>query len=141
MKLASYPEFEKEAELSRDFMKRLKRRVWRLRAGMDRPEYSRYAWYQKLHGCAYPDRNYVIRPNGAVNPCIYWDADPIGFYPADGLAKIAKGSPLQRIRNGLRSGHPVGTCAGCGERRTALYRLRGSPAPEPVSARLPTHPH
>ena len=86
-------------------------------------------------------RNYVIRPNGAVHPCIYWDQDPIGFYPADDLARIAAGSPLSRIREGLRSGAPVGTCAGCGERRTALYRLRGAPAPEPApSGRLPTHP-
>ena len=140
LRLASYPEFEKDAERSRNIVTRLKRRMWRLRAGMDRPEFFRYAWYQSLHGCAYPDRYYVIRPNGAVNPCIYWESDPIGFYPADGLAQIAKGSPLQRIREGLRSGQPVGTCAGCGERRTALYRLRGSPPPEPASARLPTHP-
>jgi MoaA/NifB/PqqE/SkfB family radical SAM enzyme len=141
LKLASYPEFEKQEELPSRILPRLRRRIWRLRAGMDRAEYLRYAWYQGLHGCAYPDRNYVIRPNGAVNPCIYWEGDPIGFYPADGLDRIAKGSALKRIRNGLRSGHPVGTCATCGERRTALYRLRGTPPPEPAAARLPTHPH
>ena len=112
----------------------MRRRLWRLKAGIDRPEYFRYGWYQGLFGCAYPDRNYVIRPNGAVNPCIYWDGDPIGFYPADGLEQIARGAPLARIRNGLRSGEPVGTCASCGERRTALYRLRGS-EPEPASLR------
>ncbi len=140
LKLASYPEFEKRSEQSRAILPRIRRRLWRWRAGMDRPEYLRYAWYQALNGCAYPDRNYVIRPNGAVNPCIYWDQDPIGFYPADGAAQIAGGAPLARIRNGLRSGEPVGTCATCGERRTALYRLRGTPAPEAVPARLPTHP-
>src|ERR1700687_3045627 len=117
LKLASYPEFEKLEELSRRFLPRLKRRIWRLRAGMDRAEYLRYAWYQGLNGCAYPDRNYVIRPNGAVNPCIYWEGDPIGFYPADGLDRISKGSALKRIRDGLRSGNPVGTCVSCGERR------------------------
>jgi len=140
LRLASYPEFEKSGERPRALWPRLKRRLWRLRAGMDRPEYFRYAWYQGLHGCAYPSRNYVIRPNGAVNPCIYWDGDPIGSYPAQGLAAIAAGSPLKRIRDGLRSGYPIGTCATCGERRTALYRLRGSPPPEPAGARLPTHP-
>ncbi|MEP6995644.1 MAG: radical SAM protein [Acidobacteriota bacterium] len=140
LKLASYPEFEKESERSRNLVKRFQRRLWRLRAGMDRPEYFRYAWYQGLNGCAYPDRNYVIRPNGAVNPCIYWDQDPIGFYPADGLERIAGGTPLKRIRDGLRSGYPVGTCASCGERRTALYRLRGTPPPEAATAHLPTHP-
>jgi hypothetical protein len=78
-----------------------------------------------------------------VNPCIYWDKDPIGFYPADSLARIEKGAPLARIRNGLRSGEPVGTCETCGERRSALYRLRGTDPPATVqsaSARLPTHP-
>jgi MoaA/NifB/PqqE/SkfB family radical SAM enzyme len=141
LRLASYPDFEKEEELSGSLLARARRRLWRLRAGLDRPEYWRYSWYQGLLGCAYPDRNYVIRPNGAVNPCIYWEADPIGFYPQDNLERIAGGAPLKRIREGLRSGHPVGTCATCGERRTTLYRLRGTPPPETAPpARLPTHP-
>jgi MoaA/NifB/PqqE/SkfB family radical SAM enzyme len=141
IKLSSYPEFERQEDVPRGLLPRLKRRIWRLQAGMDRWEYLRYGWYQGLFGCAYPDRNYVIRPNGAVNPCIYWDQDPIGFYPADGLDRIAAGAPLKRIRDGLRSGKPVGTCATCGERRTALYRLRGTPAPETAPGeRLPTHP-
>ena len=108
--------------------------------GSTAPSTGRYAWYQGLFGCAYPDRNYVIRPNGAVNPCIYWEGDPIGFYPADGARPDrAPARRLKRIRDGLRSGHPIGTCATCGERRTALYRLRGAPAPPPaVSPRLPT---
>jgi MoaA/NifB/PqqE/SkfB family radical SAM enzyme len=140
LKISSFPEFENPEEAPKGLVGRARRRLWRLRAGLDRPEYWRYSWYQGLFGCAYPDRNYVIRPNGAVNPCIYWEGDPIGFYPADGLEAIAGGSPLARIRDGLRSGHPVGTCATCGERRTALYRLRGTPAPETATARLPTHP-
>ena len=95
--------------------------------------------YVTENGCAYPDRHYVIRPNGAVAPCIYWEGPPIGVYPAEGLASISRGAPLARIREGLRSGEPVGTCATCSERRTALYRLRGTVAsPSPV--RLPTHP-
>ncbi|HTR03348.1 MAG TPA: radical SAM protein [Thermoanaerobaculia bacterium] len=141
LKLSSYPEFEKQGEGSRSLVARAKRRLWRWRAGMDRYEYLRYAWYQGLFGCAYPARNYVIRPNGAVHPCIYWDQEPIGFYPADDLERIAAGAPLARIREGLRSAEPIGTCAGCGERRTALYRLRGTPPPETAtSRRLPTHP-
>jgi MoaA/NifB/PqqE/SkfB family radical SAM enzyme len=140
LKLASYPQFE-PAHVEEGFLARMRRRIWRLRAGLDRPEYWRYSWYQGLFGCAYPDRNYVIRPNGAVSPCIYWEGDPIGFYPADGLDRIAAGAPLARIRDGLRSGKPIGTCATCGERRTALYRLRGTDAPETAApARLPTHP-
>ncbi len=140
LRLASYPQFEPE-RVEEGFLARTKRRIWRLRAGLDRPEYWRYSWYQGLFGCAYPDRNYVIRPNGAVSPCIYWEGDPIGFYPADRVDRIAAGAPLARIRDGLRSGKPIGTCATCGERRTALYRLRGTDAPETAApARLPTHP-
>jgi hypothetical protein len=141
LRLFSYPEFEKTGERPRGLPARIGRRIWRLRAGMDRPEYFRYAWHQRLYGCAYPDHHYVIRPNGAINPCIYWDQDPIGFYPAEGFDRVAAGAPLARIRDGLRSGNPVGTCANCGERRTALYRLRGSPPPEPAGAgRLPSYP-
>ena len=132
LKLSSFPEFEPPGSVPRGLLVRARRRLWRLKAGMDRPEYLRYGWYQGLFGCAYPDRNYVIRPNGAVSPCIYWDQDPIGFYPADGVARIEAGAPLKRIRVGLRTGKPVGTCATCGERRTALYRLGGTPPPETV---------
>ena len=141
IRITSYPEFENPRDVPRDLLGRIGRRIWRLRAGFDRPEYWRYSWYQGLFGCAYPDRNYVIRPNGAVNPCIYWEGDPIGFYPTDTIETIEKGVPLKAIRDGLRSGKPVGTCATCGERRTALYRLRGEPPPETARpARLPTHP-
>ena len=88
IRITSYPEYESPEEVPRDLLGRLRRRIWRLRAGFDRPEYWRYSWYQSLFGCAYPDRNYVIRPNGAVHPCIYWEADPIGFYPADWVDRI-----------------------------------------------------
>jgi MoaA/NifB/PqqE/SkfB family radical SAM enzyme len=129
LRLTSYPEFESGADRPRALLPRVRRRFWQIRAGIDRWERRRHAFYQRLHGCAYPDRYYVIRPNGAVAPCIYWDGSPIGFYPADGLAAISRGAPLARIRDGLRSGEPIGSCANCGERRTALYRLRGTPPP------------
>ena len=140
LKLSSYPDFDPLETRSRGLAPRLKRRLWRLKAGIDRGETLRHSFYQRMLGCAYPDRNYVIRPNGAVNPCIYWDQDPIGFYPADGLDRIASGAPLQRIREGLRTGNPIGTCVTCTERRNAFYRIRGGSTPQPVPAeRLPTH--
>ena len=139
LKLSSFPEFDAPRGKPRGLVPRLKRRIWRLRAGVDRAETLRHFFYQRLLGCAYPDRNYVIRPNGAVNPCIYWEEEPIGFYPADGLERIAAGPALRRIREGLRSDKPIGTCTNCLERRNALYRVR--PASEAVTAeRLPTHP-
>ena len=139
LRLSSYPEFEKQADRPKALLARIKRRLWYLSSGIDRWENRRHAFAQRLYGCAYPDRYYVIRPNGAVAQCIYWEGDPIGIYPADGLESISRGAPLARIREGLRSGEPVGTCATCGERRTALYRLRGV-APAPNTLRLPTHP-
>jgi MoaA/NifB/PqqE/SkfB family radical SAM enzyme len=142
LRLASFPEFETKEELSRNPFARLSRRIWRLRAGVDRAEHLRYRWDQRMHGCAYPDRYFVIRPNGAVNPCIYWEGDPIGFYPGQGLAEIEKGAPLARIRNGLHFGRPVGTCASCSQRRMAFYRLPGaeSAGEVPTALRLPTLP-
>jgi len=138
LRLASYPEFERAGGRRSGLAARARRRLWRWRAGLDRPEYLRYAWHKRLSGCAYPGRNYVIRPNGAVNPCIYWEEGPIGFYPGDGLLRIEQGAPLRRIRQGLRSGQPVGTCTTCTERRHAFYHgeLAGATAPD----RLPTHP-
>jgi MoaA/NifB/PqqE/SkfB family radical SAM enzyme len=142
LRLASYPDFETLEEAPRNPFARLARRIWRVKAGLDRVEYMRFTWQQRMHGCAYPDRYFVIRPNGAVNPCIYWEGDPIGFYPADGVATIHEGAPLARIRNGLHFGRPVGTCATCSQRRMAFYRLPGAEAaPDPPAAlRLPTLP-
>jgi MoaA/NifB/PqqE/SkfB family radical SAM enzyme len=125
LRLSSYPDFETAEDLPGTLSGRLARRLWRLRAGIDKPEHFRYVLRKSLYGCAYPDRYFVIRPNGAVSPCIYWEGEPLGMYPADGLAAVRSGVPLARIRDGLRSGSPVGTCASCGERRAALYRLRG----------------
>jgi MoaA/NifB/PqqE/SkfB family radical SAM enzyme len=146
LRLTSYPDFESAEDLPQTALGRLRRNAWRRKAGIDSPERTRYATNQRLYGCAYPDRNYVVRPNGAVAPCVYWEKDPIGFYPEQNLATIAAGEPLGRIRDGLRSGHPVGTCAECSERRDALYRLRVDtihpeiPGAVPTDLRLPTHP-
>ncbi len=142
LRLFSFPEFEKQEELSRNPVHRLSRRLWRIKAGIDRAEHLSYRWHQRLHGCAYPDRYFVIRPNGAVNPCIYWEGDPIGFYPSGDSAAFLKGTPLARIRNGLHFGRPVGTCATCSERRMAFYRLPGEDegVGAPAAVRLPTLP-
>ncbi len=142
LRLSSFPEFEKEGELPGNPFARLRRRIWRVKAGVDRAEHLRYLWAQRMHGCAYPDRYFVIRPNGAVNPCIYWEGDPIGFYPAEGVAGITDGAALARIRNGLHFGRPIGTCATCSERRMAFYRLPGAEdsAGASPAVRLPTLP-
>ena len=66
-------------------------------------------------------------------------AIPSAFLRPRGSDEIARARPLAAIRDGLRRGEPIGSCATCSQRRTALYRL--SPlAPAPEAPRLPTHP-
>lgn len=122
LRLTSYPEFETADDRPARLTGRLRRRAWRWRAGLERPEYLTNAWREKRHGCAYPGRTYVVRPNGAVYPCVFWDRDPLGFYPDQDLGDLALGEPLANIRDGLACGAPVGTCATCTQRRDALYR-------------------
>jgi MoaA/NifB/PqqE/SkfB family radical SAM enzyme len=140
LRLTSYPDFETAHDRPRDLVSRVRRRAWRIRAGIDKLEHIPYMWHQRLHGCAYPDRYYVIRPNGAVAPCIYWEGDPIGMFPAQGLPEISRSPALARIRDGLRLGEPIGSCATCTERRGALYRLRPFSTAPDSSPQLPTHP-
>ncbi len=122
IRLASYPEFETEADRPRSLWGRLGRRAFRIRAGLERLEHWRHLWRERRCGCAYPGETWVVRPNGAVYPCIFWTEEPLGFYPQDGVAAFTASAGLRRIRAGLASGCPVGTCATCSERRDALYR-------------------
>jgi MoaA/NifB/PqqE/SkfB family radical SAM enzyme len=126
LRLASYPDYEAAEELPQGAWGRLRRAWFRRRAGLDRREYASYRRAERTKGCVWPSDFYVIRPNGAVSPCIFWDREPIGFFPQDGYAQLAGGEPLRRIREGLVDGHPVGTCATCSQRKDAFYyRLRG----------------
>jgi MoaA/NifB/PqqE/SkfB family radical SAM enzyme len=124
--LSSYPELELLAPTHRSIPERLARRMWRLRAGLDRRESWEFALRERLHGCAYPGRTYVVRPNGAVSPCVFWNGDPIGFYPEEDLATFAAGPRLREIRDGLASDRPVGSCQGCTVRRRAFHVLARS---------------
>ena len=122
IRLASYPEFETAEDRPRGFLGRLQRKTWRWRAGLERWEYLRHAWYERRAGCSQPDRTWVIRPNGAVFPCTFWEQEPLGFYPEGDRASFQNGEVLEGIREGLLCGKPVGSCAGCTQRRDAFYR-------------------
>ncbi len=128
LKLSSFPEFETPADRPRTLAGRLRRRLFNLRSGLERWEHWRHRWQERRDGCAYPGRTLVIRPNGAVSPCTFWEAEPIGYYPEDDFAAITSGQALERIRDGLRRGEPAGTCTSCSVRRDALYRPLGRPA-------------
>ncbi len=128
IKLQDYPEFETKDDMPKDLVGRVKRRWWRVRSGLERAEHWHQHFRKRFYGCPYPGANYVIRPNGAVFPCIYWNRDPIGAYPQGDFASISTGEPLRRIREGLRCGKPAGTCNDCGQRRVAFYRPFRKPA-------------
>ena len=81
----------------------------------------------------------VVRPNGAVSPCIFWNEAPIGYFPDDGFQELSQGPRLTSILDGLKTGCPVGTCQSCSQRKNALYvRLkrfvRGGEEPSPAVA-------
>ena len=120
IKLAYFPSFQTPEDLRRHPLIRLKRALWRRKAGLYRGEYFRYEWQKRMDGCAYPKRTYVIRPNGAVSPCIFWEGDPMGFLPDQTAAQIDVG--IDEIREGLRCGKPKGTCETCSVRRNAFYQ-------------------
>ena len=122
LKLASYPEFETKEDRPRSLIGRISHRLWLMKAGIDRLEYRRHAWQEQRAGCGYPDRTYVIRPNGAIYPCIFWDEQPLGLLPKETLVSVSNGEALGQIRDALKAGQPIGTCARCSERRDAFYR-------------------
>ena len=134
LKLAYFPSFQTPEDLRRHPLIRLKRALWRRKAGLYRDEYFLYEWRKRLYGCAYPGRTYVIRPNGAVSPCIFWEDDPMGFLPDGTAEQIDTG--IQEISDGLRCGQPKGTCETCSQRRNAFYqpfKIKSSkPSPEPT---------
>jgi MoaA/NifB/PqqE/SkfB family radical SAM enzyme len=120
LKLAYYPEFQTPEDLRRHPLIRLKRALWRVKAGLYRPEYFQYKWHKRKDGCAYPGRTYVIRPNGAVSPCIFWEGDPMGLLPGAGGFE-AIDARIEELRQGLKCGNPLGTCTNCAMRRDAFY--------------------
>jgi len=124
IRLQSYPEFEAPEDRPATLLGRARRRLWRIRAGLERVEYWRHYFRERARGCAYPGTTFVVRPNGAVSPCIFWEREPIGFYPEQTRHAIDGGEPLRRITEGLACGEPVGSCATCDQRRDAFYRPR-----------------
>jgi len=120
LRLSSFPELGWSRR--RTLLGRARHRLWLLRAGIDRPEYRRHAAHERAIGCGYPLVTYVIRPNGAVFPCQFWEEEPLGMVPRDDRAALAAAPLLERIVTGLKDGRPVGTCATCDQRRDAFYR-------------------
>ena len=115
LKLVSYPDFDDGGPIG------LRGHLLRWRAGLyDRRRLLGRA-RTAVAGCAWPGHTVVVRPNGAVSPCIFWEEQPIGLYPETMLAEVERSPLLSAITDGLRTGNPCGTCRTCTERKHALY--------------------
>ena len=115
LKLVSYPDFGDGAAIG------LRGHLLRWRAGLYDRRRLRGRVRTAVGGCAWPRHTVVVRPNGAVSPCIFWEEQPIGLYPETTLAEVERSPLLSAITDGLRTGNPCGTCRTCSERKHALY--------------------
>ena len=115
LRLVSYPDFGDGAAIG------LRGHLLRWRAGLYDRRRLRGRVRTAVGGCAWPRHTVVVRPNGAVSPCIFWEDQPIGLYPETTLAEVERSPLLSSITDGLRTGNPCGTCRTCSERKHALY--------------------
>ena len=115
LRLVSYPDFDDGGAIG------LRGRLMRWRAGLYDRQRLRGRFRTAVAGCAWPRHTVVVRPNGAVSPCIFWEDRPIGLYPETSLGEVRRSPLLTEIVDGLSSGNPCGTCRTCSERKHALY--------------------
>ncbi len=115
LKLVSYPDFDDGGAIG------FRGHLLRWRAGLYDRRRLRGRVRTAVAGCAWPRHTVVVRPNGAVSPCIFWEEQPIGLYPETTLAEVERSPLLSSITDGLRTGNPCGTCRTCSERKHALY--------------------
>ncbi len=122
IRLSAYPAMEKEPDADNSVIGKIRRKLWLLRSGIDGPEQWRRSMREKIAGCSFPGRTLLIRPNGAVLPCPFWEDEPIALLPRDGHRAIFGSPDLEKIQSGLRAGCPVGSCRSCALRKDALFR-------------------
>ncbi|MDE2851898.1 MAG: radical SAM protein [Acidobacteriota bacterium] len=115
LRLVSYPDFDNGQPIG------LRGHLMRWRAGLYDRQRLRGRFRTAVAGCAWPGHTVVVRPNGAVSPCIFWEEQPIGLYPETSLGEVERAPLLAEIVDGLKSGNPCGTCRTCSERKHALY--------------------
>ncbi len=115
LRLVSYPDFDDGRAIG------LRGHLMRWRAGLYDRQRLRGRFRTAVAGCAWPGHTVVVRPNGAVSPCIFWEDRPIGLYPETSLGEVERAPLLLEIVDGLKSGNPCGTCRTCSERKHALY--------------------
>ncbi len=122
IRLSAYPTLHDEPAARDSLIERVRRRLWKLKSGIDGPHVWRHSFFERLNGCAFPRRMLLIRPNGAVLPCPYWEDDPVALVPRDDRPAIFGSQGIADIRRGLRYGCPVGSCRSCEMKKNALFR-------------------
>jgi MoaA/NifB/PqqE/SkfB family radical SAM enzyme len=132
LRLHSFPSLGREPDADRSVLGRVRRRLWLLRSGLDGPSRWCQSLRERTGGCVHPGRTLVIRPNGAVLPCPFWEDEPVALVPRDHRAAILHGAALSALRQGLRSGHPHPSCRSCSQRADALFRPCRPPVRHPA---------
>lgn len=122
IRLNAYPAMEPERDADNSLFGKIHRKVWLVKSGIDGPARWRRSMLERTAGCSFPGKMLLIRPNGAVLPCPFWEEEPIGLVPRDSHRAIFESGDLTKIRNGLRKGCPVGSCRTCKPRMDALFR-------------------
>jgi len=122
LRLTAYPAMQKETDADDTVFGKVARRMWLLKSGIDGPARWRRSFLEWRTGCSFPGRRLVIRPNGAVEPCPFWDEEPVALVPRDDQAEILGSNGIAEIRSGLLEGCPVGSCRTCSEKKDALFR-------------------
>ena len=122
IRLSAYPAMITEPDAHRSLIEKITHKMWLLKSGIEGPASWRRSFLERLNGCSFPGRMFLIRPNGAVLPCPFWEEAPIALVPRDGQREIAASDRLAKISKGLRTGCPVGSCRVCDARKDALFR-------------------
>jgi MoaA/NifB/PqqE/SkfB family radical SAM enzyme len=122
IRLSAYPAMNRGRDANDSLFGRIQHKVWLLKSGIDGPTQWRRSILERIAGCSFPKRMLLIRPNGAVLPCPFWEEEPIALMPRDGHAEVVESDLLAEISNGLRTGCPVGSCRTCDAKKDAFFR-------------------
>ncbi len=122
IRLSAYPALRKEADADDSVFGKIERKLWLLKSGIDGPDRWRRSFLERRDGCSFPGRTLLIRPNGAVLPCPFWEEEPVAVVPGDGRGAILESEGIAAIRRGLHDGCPIGSCRTCLEKKDALFR-------------------
>jgi len=128
IRLSAYPAMVKQPDPTASLVSRLRHKAWLFTSGIEGAAMWRRTIFERLNGCSFPGRFLLIRPNGAVLPCPFWEEEPIALVPRDGRRQIVGSEGLRQISRALQAGCPVGSCLTCEVRKDAMFRPRANMA-------------